>query len=87
MAQTEDIQSMSYKEASIELEGIIRNLDSGSLELEESLESYTRGVALIKTLRERLAKAEQQVSVLVEGEDGDVVVPGQAADTTDALNL
>ena len=63
------IDSMSFKEASIELEQIVRALESGELELEESLDRYTRGVELLKSLRERLANAEQKVRVLLDATD------------------
>lgn len=88
MAEQKNIDEMSYKEASQELERIIRSLESGELELEESLESYTRGVELLKSLRGRLATVEQKVSVLMKDVDGgDVLVEGTPADTTDALKL
>ena len=88
MAEQKNIEEMSYKEASQELERIIRSLESGELELEASLENYTRGVELLKSLRSRLATVEQKVSVLMKDVDGaDVLVPGDSADTTDALKL
>lgn len=88
MAEQKSIEEMSYKEASQELERIVRSLESGELELEESLESYTRGVELLKSLRGRLATVEQKVGVLMKDVDGvDTLVPGEAADTSDALKL
>lgn len=70
------VEELTYKEASRELELIIRNLESGDLELEDSLEGYARGVELLKSLRTRLAYAQQKVSVLMKEADGtDVVVP------------
>ena len=82
------IEDLSYKEASQELERIIRALESGDMELEQSLESYTRGVALVKSLRERLDNAEQQVKILVKDMDGsDTLVAGEAASTDDALSI
>ena len=88
MAEEKKVEELSYKEASIELEGIIRSLESGELELEESLEGYTRGVELLKSLRARLAGAEQKVSVLLKDIDGnDELVAGSPADDSDALNL
>lgn len=69
------VEELTYKEASRELELIIRNLESGDLELEDSLEGYARGVELLKSLRTRLADAQQKVSVLMKEADGtDVVV-------------
>lgn len=70
------VEELTYKEASRELELIIRNLESGDLELEDSLEGYARGVELLKSLRTRLADAQQKVSVLMkEADSTDVVVP------------
>lgn len=71
---------MTFKEASIELEQIVRALESGELELEESLERYSRGVELLKSLRERLAGAEQRVRVLLDATDETAPV----TDTTSA---
>lgn len=88
MADKKKVEDLTYKEASQELELIIRNLESGDLELEDSLESYTRGVELMKSLRARLADAEQKVSVLMKDVDGnDELVAGQAADTSDSLSF
>ena len=83
-----NVDELTYKEASTELELIIRNLESGDMELEESLESYTRGVELLRSLRTRLEDAEQKVSVLMKDVDGsDVLVAGEAADTSDELKF
>ena len=62
MAEKTPVEQLTYKQASQELELIIRSLESGDMELEESLESYTRGVELLKSLRTRLSDAEQKVS-------------------------
>ena len=53
MAEKTPVEQLTYKQASQELELIIRSLESGDMELEESLESYTRGVELLKSLRTR----------------------------------
>lgn len=74
------IEDMTFKEASIELEQIVRSLEAGDLELEESLERYARGVELLKSLRERLASAEQKVRVLLDASDA------QAASTADTVS-
>ena len=88
MADKKNVEELTYKEASTELEHIIRNLESGDMELEESLESYTRGVELLKSLRSRLADAEQKVQVLLKDVDGnDVLAAGEAADTSDQLSF
>ena len=82
----QDVEKLSYKAAASELELIIRGLEAGDMELEDALESYARGVELLKSLRGRLADAEQKVSVLLKDVDGnDQLVSGEAADDSDAL--
>lgn len=88
MAEQKRVEELTYKEASQELERIIRSLESGDMELEESLESYTRGVELLKSLRSRLSEAEQKVSILLQDVDGtDALVPADAASTDDKLSF
>lgn len=78
MPSPQPISELSYKEASIELERIVRSLESGDLELEEALESYERASQLLTALRERLATAEQKVSVLMAA--AEAPVQGQASE-------
>lgn len=76
---TRKVEDLSFKEASVELEQIVRSLEAGDLELEESLERYSRGVELLKSLRERLASAEQKVRVLLDATDEDAPVTDTTA--------
>lgn len=88
MADYKNVEELTYKEATTELELIIRALESGDMELETSLEKYARGVELLKSLRTRLADAEQKVSVLLKDVDGtDRLVEGTPADDSDTLTL
>ncbi len=59
------VDELTFRQAMTELEGIVSVLESGTLELEESLERYERGVALLSSLQKRLAVAEQKVEVLM----------------------
>lgn len=74
------VSELSFRDALAELEGIVGVLESGSLELEESLERYARGVALLTSLQERLNSAEQRIEVLM-GELADAP-DDQTQDTT-----
>lgn len=56
---------MSFQEAMSELERTVTLLESGTLELEESLEVYARGVELLSSLQKRIDGAEQRVEVLM----------------------
>ena len=76
--QMKDVATMTYREATAELEQVVRALESNQLELEESLELYKRGVELLASLRARLADAEQQVSALM----GQIEVDTDERDTT-----
>lgn len=64
-AEAKPIEVMTFREAMAELDGIVKVLESNTLDLEDSLESYERGVALLADLQKRLAQAEQKVSVLM----------------------
>ena len=76
--QMKDVATMTYREATAELEQVVRALESNQLELEESLELYKRGFELLASLRARLADAEQQVSALM----GQIEVDTDERDTT-----
>ncbi len=60
-----ELDKMTFKQASEELEAIVRELEGNQLELEESLIRYERGVALLRMLQSRLQDAQQKVSVLL----------------------
>jgi exodeoxyribonuclease VII small subunit len=71
-----DPKELSFKQASEELETIVRALESNQLELEDSLERYERGVVLLRTLQARLGEAQQKISVLlgeIEPESDDTI--------------
>ena len=59
------IEEMTFREAMAELDGIVSVLETNTLELEESLVSYERGVALLAALQGRLNEAQQKVDVLM----------------------
>lgn len=74
------IEELSFREAMNELDGVVEKLESGSLELEESLKLYERGVGLITNLRSRLTCAQQEVEQLMDKLSG--VVDDEEQDTT-----
>ena len=59
------IEQLTFREAMAELDGIVSTLESNTLELEDSLAKYERGVALLRALRGRLCDAQQKVDVLM----------------------
>lgn len=76
MADEKPIEEMTFREMMSELDGIVSVLESNTLELEDSLASYERGIALLRALKTRLACAQQKVDVLMgelSGEEDDAV--------------
>lgn len=65
MNEQKPIEEMTFREASAELDAIIRQIESNTLELEDTLKAYERGVSLISSLQKRLSEAEQKVDVLM----------------------
>ncbi|MBR0403746.1 MAG: exodeoxyribonuclease VII small subunit [Eggerthellaceae bacterium] len=75
-SEMKPIEELTFREAMAELDGIVARLESNTLELEDSLKAYERGVALLAALKKRLGEAEQKVSVLMgelSGEKDDSV--------------
>ncbi|WP_417496887.1 exodeoxyribonuclease VII small subunit [Maricaulis sp.] len=65
-----DIEKMSFEQALAELEAIVKQLESGDVELERSIAIYERGAALRAHCDGKLKDAELKVEKIVRGEDG-----------------
>jgi exodeoxyribonuclease VII small subunit len=63
-----------FEDGLAELEGIVQRLEKGELPLEDSLAAFERGVALVRTLSQRLAEVEQRVEVLLKSEGGKLLL-------------
>lgn len=62
-------------EASLEaLERIVRQLESGDLPLEKSLELFEQGIRLSRECQERLSQAERRIEILLRDNQGRPVV-------------
>jgi exodeoxyribonuclease VII small subunit len=60
----------TFEQALAELEAIVDQLERGDLSLEDSLQSFERGVTLTSVCQRALAQAEQRVNLLT-GKDAD----------------
>lgn len=58
-------EELAFGEGLSELETIVTALESGQLDLEDSLSRYERGVALLRALQTKLTDAQQKVTVLL----------------------
>tara|TARA_B100000959_G_scaffold97686_1_gene103434 strand:- start:450 stop:683 length:234 start_codon:yes stop_codon:yes gene_type:complete len=62
---------INFEKALEELEGIVEDLESGDLSLENSLKSFEKGIKLARQCQEQLSKAELRVQKLIE-ENGEL---------------
>jgi len=63
-----------YEQAIEELEHIVRQLESGDLPLDASLQLYERGVALARLCTRQLDAADARLSVLATDDNGHPVI-------------
>lgn len=61
---------LRFEEALAQLEGVVRKLESGELDLEEALSTFEAGVALAKLCSGRLEAAELRIVKLEQGANG-----------------
>ena len=61
MAKTEQ----KFEDKMKELETIISELENGEIDLDESIEKYTKAMKLVKECDEKLKNIEEQVSKMV----------------------
>lgn len=64
--------SLSFENAIAELEEIVKKLEKGELTLDDSINCFQRGVELTKFCSKRLDEAERSITMLVEGDNGQI---------------
>lgn len=57
-------QGPSFENAMAELEGIVAAMEAGQMPLQEALDAYRRGVALLRQCQDTLTAAESQMRIL-----------------------
>ena len=67
-----DIEKMSFEKAMAELETIVSDLENGSIELEESIEKYQRGIQLKKHCDQKLKEANMKIDQIEIDKNGNV---------------
>ncbi|MCV2863317.1 exodeoxyribonuclease VII small subunit [Defluviimonas sp. WL0075] len=75
-----DIAAMSFEDAMKALEDLVRQLESGNVELEKSIALYERGAALKAHCEKKLNEAEEKVQKIT-------LAAGQPVGTTPAEGL
>ena len=65
MAKKPELDGVSFEKALTELEGIVQKLESGSVDLEESIALYERGAALKAHCEAKLHAAQERIEKIV----------------------
>ena len=71
-AETNDIATMPFEKALAQLEEIVTKLESGKVDLEQSIAIYERGEALKKHCERLLKDAEARIEKITLKPDGSV---------------
>lgn len=66
-----DVVKLSFEEALSELEGIVRELEDGRGDLDESIKAYERGATLKRHCEAKLKEAQMRVEKIVLNRDGE----------------
>lgn len=62
------VEPASYEQALSELDQIVSRMENGQLPLDQLLDGYRRGAALLGWCRQRLQSVEEQVKLLEDGQ-------------------
>ena len=74
---TQPPQPVSFEQALMQLETLVRDIESGKVPLEESIAKYEQGTKLLQQCRGILDRAEQQIRMLSQSENGQLAENGQ----------
>ena len=66
--QKDDISKLTFEQSIQQLKEIVGRIEQGEIPLEDSLEQYERGMALIKHCRGVLQKAEKRIEKISKEE-------------------
>jgi len=61
-----------FEDELADLERIVGEIDTGELSLEESIAAFERGIALVRSLNQKLEDVERRVEVLVRDSRGEL---------------
>jgi exodeoxyribonuclease VII small subunit len=83
VSETDDATQPSTFEAKLaELEQLVEQLESGELELADSLDRFKRGIELSKQCRSMLDEAQQTVDEIMQPDAADVDPATEESDET-----
>jgi exodeoxyribonuclease VII small subunit len=65
---------LNFEKAMSRLEGIVEQMESGKLPLEDLIIRYEEGMNLVKVCQERLTSAEQKIEIIARNSAGKAIV-------------
>ena len=78
------ISGLSFEEALIKLENLVRELEAGKIKLDDAVSSYEQAVALKKLCEKKLADAKLRIEKIETAPNGaSVLTPLDKIDTDD----
>ena len=70
MAENDNMtKKFDFNKGLLELESIVKTMESGDLSLEDSLKYFEQGVQLTRQCQSALSKAEQKIALLSADDD------------------
>jgi len=75
--QKDDLGELSFEESIKELTNIVGKIEQGQIPLQDSLQQYERGMALIKHCRTILNKAEKRIEKITREEASEDEIPNK----------
>ncbi|MBN2018692.1 MAG: exodeoxyribonuclease VII small subunit [Sedimentisphaerales bacterium] len=67
---TGDVSKLTFEQAIKELTAIVGKIEQGEIALQDSLQQYEKGMALIKHCRKILQEAEKRIEKIAEESQG-----------------
>jgi exodeoxyribonuclease VII small subunit len=80
--QKDDINKLTFEQAIHQLKDIVTRIEQGEIPLQDSLEQYEKGMALIKHCRTILQKAEKRIEKISREEPPE---PGKEEEDSEPL--
>ncbi len=80
--QKDEISKLTFEQAINQLKGIVDKIEQGEIPLQDSLEQYEKGMALIKHCRDILQKAEKRIEKISKEETTE---PPKEAESSEPL--
>jgi exodeoxyribonuclease VII small subunit len=65
-----DNGNIKFESALEDLEGVVEQLETGALSLEDSLTAFEKGVGLVKFCNQKLNEVEKKIDFLVKDKEG-----------------